>query len=667
MRNILSLILFSSSLSALLSTSSSYQNIGVVGVVGNLGYLNPVALNTPPKVELNSSFEFDEDTNISIPLVYEDSENDEVAISIVEGGELGNVSIENGNLIYTPYSNEYGTDRLTLEFSDGFGGIVRKKLTFSIRPVNDPPQIREIEDMEFTSSPNRIYEVVNLDIYDDDGDNIRVFATSSDSDIVEVEAERNSLYLSIKPQQVGEANISVVVQDDNHLSGETDFRVRIYPAPAQVEIEKVKGELVFNLIRGRNRYQDYITEELNLPDYLYSSHIFWRSSNQGYISDNGMVYQGGGERKIIQLTATIENSGFMGYKSFLLSIPEYTTTDIEAVRKAKEYLTFEKIRGENTGQEYIYSELDLPTSWLFDTNISWKIDRNGSDGNITATISKGDYNLTKSFRLQFRNYDIDWLSYKRVLKHNSSRYRVVSDLYLPDRFPDGSEVVWSSSDPDTISVNGKVHRDKLLSDRYVHLTAKWRDKVKDFQFRVLKIGVEEEATSSISIGDRKIKVSSNSGKKVISDSETPPNFVDDRLELGDIVIYSDGVVEVVNEGNRVRIGDISADLNRSSIKTSQYGYISLGNSKIEYRKGSNKILSLGSGSYIEVDKSKTEFQRENLGVKIDRYGEITSYIKEYEDRAIPTIRGSFSAGTNIKIERDKITIETPLNRVMEIE
>ena len=667
MRNILSLILFSSSLSALLSTSSSYQNIGVVGVVGNLGYLNPVALNTPPKVELNSSFEFDEDTNISIPLVYEDSENDEVAISIVEGGELGNVSIENGNLIYTPYSNEYGTDRLTLEFSDGFGGVVRKKLTFSIRPVNDPPQIREIEDMEFTSSPNRIYEVVNLDIYDDDGDNIRVFATSSDSDIVEVEAERNSLYLSIKPQQVGEANISVVVQDDNHLSGETDFRVRIYPAPAQVEIEKVKGELVFNLIRGRNRYQDYITEELNLPDYLYSSNIFWRSLNQGYISDNGVVYQGGGERKIIQLTATIENSGFRGYKSFLLSIPEYTTTDIEAVRKAKEYLTFEKIRGENTGQEYIYSELDLPTSWLFDTNISWKIDRNGSDGNITATISKGDYNLTKSFRLQFRNYDIDWLSYKRVLRNNSSRYRVVSDLYLPDRFPDGSEVVWSSSDPDTISVDGKVHRDKLLSDRYVHLTAKWRDKVKDFQFRVLKIGVEEEATSSISIGDRKIKVSSNSGKKVISDSETPPNFVDDRLELGDIVIYSDGVVEVVNEGNRVRIGDISADLNRSSIKTSQYGYISLGNSKIEYRKGSNKILSLGSGSYIEVDKSKTEFQRENLGVKIDRYGEITSYIKEYEDRAIPTIRGSFSAGTDIKIERDKITIETPLNRVMEIE
>ena len=327
-----------------------------------------------------------------------------------------------------------------------------------------------------------------------------------------------------------------------------------------------------------------------------------------------MVYQGGGERKIIQLTATIENSGFMGYKSFLLSIPEYTTTDIEAVRKAKEYLTFEKIRGENTGKEYIYSELDLPTSWLFDTNISWKIDRNGSDGNITATISKGDYNLTKSFRLQFRNYDIDWLSYKRVLRNNSSRYRVVSDLYLPDRFPDGSEVVWSSSDPDTISVDGKVHRDKLLSDRYVHLTAKWRDKVKDFQFRVLKIGVEEEATSSISIGDRKIKVSSNSGKKVISDSETPPNFVDDRLELGDIVIYSDGVVEVVNEGNRVRIGDISADLNRSSIKTSQYEYISLGNSKIEYRKGSNKILSLGSGSYIEVDKSKTEFQRENLGL-----------------------------------------------------
>ncbi|HIO70445.1 MAG TPA: hypothetical protein EYG60_00775 [Campylobacterales bacterium] len=667
MRNILSLILFSSSLSALLSTSSSYQNIGVIGVVGNLGYLNPIALNTPPKVELNSSFEFDEDTNISIPLIYEDDENDEVAISIVEGGELGNVFIEHGNLIYTPYSNENGTDRLTLEFSDGFGGVVRKKVTFSIRPINDPPYIGEIENIEFTSSPNRIYEVVNLDIYDDDGDSIRVFATSSDSDIVEVETERDSLYLSIKPQQIGEANISVVVQDDKNLSSETGFQVQIYPAPAQIEIEKVKNLLVFNLIRGKNRYQDYITEELNLPDYLYSSNIFWRSSNQRYISDSGVVYQGGGERKIVQLTATIENSGFMGYKSFLLSIPEYISNDIEAVQKAKEYLTFEKIRGENTGQDHIYSELDLPTSWLFDTNISWKIDRNGSDGNITATISKGDYNLTKSFRVRFRDYDIDWLSYRRVLKNNSSRYRVVSDLYLPDRFPDGSVVVWDSSNSEIISTDGKVYRDKLLSDRYVHLTAKWRDKVKDFQFRVLKIGAEEEATSSISIGDRRIKVSSNSGKKVISNSETPPNFVDDRLELGDIVIYSDGVVEVVNEGSRVRIGDISADLNRSSIKTSKYEYISLGNSKIEYRKGSNRILSLGSGSYIEVDKSKTEFQRENLGVKIDRYGEITSYIKENEDRTIPTIRGSFSAGTDIKMERDKITIETPLNRVMEIE
>ena len=80
-----------------------------------------------------------------------DLDGDLLELSSVTAGNLGHLTYTNQGLsqdswelVYTPNSNENGTDSVTLTISDGHGGEVTKAIDISIIPVNDSPIINFI-------------------------------------------------------------------------------------------------------------------------------------------------------------------------------------------------------------------------------------------------------------------------------------------------------------------------------------------------------------------------------------------------------------------------------------------------------------------------------------------------------------------------------------------
>ncbi|NOU74682.1 hypothetical protein GC098_25385 [Paenibacillus sp. LMG 31458] len=241
-----------------------------------------------------------------------------------------------------------------------------------------------------------------------------------------------------------------------------------------------------------------VTQPLTLPlSGPNGSTITWVSSNTSVISNDGKTVQrpsaGSGDASVV-LTAILTNGSSSEFKTFTLTVKQQLT-DIQRVAVDKEALAI--VYGGTDTASNVTQAMTLPLTGVNGSSISW-VSNNpsiiSSDGRtvsrpiagqsdvtvvLNAIISAGGYSDTKSFILTVKQQLTDA---QRVAADKSalaitfgtsdSVSSVMSNIGLPAIGPNGSNVVWISSNTAVISNTGVVTRPAVAGgDASVIMTA----------------------------------------------------------------------------------------------------------------------------------------------------------------------------------------------------
>jgi len=259
------------------------------------------------------------------------------------------------------------------------------------------------------------------------------------------------------------------------------------------------GNLYGNLLGGE---AFKITADISLPTGgINGTSVSWQSSKPAYIASDGKVTRPGfaaGDQAVV-LTAVITKGDATDVRSFITAVKAWPNPDIQAVNEAFNALTFDTIKGSNTAQNSITSNLTLAAAGLNSTSVAWASSDTAAiatDGTVTrpaagqpdkavtltATITKGSASQTKSFDLTVKalqNADAldvavakDALTFSTIKAANSAENNILSDLNLVTTGENEVSISWASSSAATIAVNGAVTRPAAgAGDAVVTLTA----------------------------------------------------------------------------------------------------------------------------------------------------------------------------------------------------
>jgi len=185
------------------------------------------------------------------------------------------------------------------------------------------------------------------------------------------------------------------------------------------DVADAKAALTFKVIKESNTAANNIVSNLNLiTTGLNGTAINWTSDKPAYIAANGTVTRPapGAADEVVTLTAAITKGTASDTKTFTMTVKALVDADAQDVEDAKAALTFDTIKGSNTAANNIVSNLNLTTTGLNGTAISWTSDKPGyiaANGTVTrpaqgaadevvtltAVITKGTASDTKTFTL----------------------------------------------------------------------------------------------------------------------------------------------------------------------------------------------------------------------------------------------------------------------------
>ena len=205
------------------------------------------------------------------------------------------------------------------------------------------------------------------------------------------------------------------------------FYLTLYPSADQTTVNSAISWLTWNQIRKGNDANSsatgpYLTmSNLTLPTSYVTSdnktvNIRWTTSHSNIVRTDGTVIPPSSSTTVT-LTAVFtygsitDTSATNNPNAKTFSLTVRTPTNTESVRMAKEALTWDIIKGNNTEQAQVRRDLSLPISGESGTSISWSSSRTEVISNIgrvtrptsntsvtlTATIERGTSRDTKTF------------------------------------------------------------------------------------------------------------------------------------------------------------------------------------------------------------------------------------------------------------------------------
>jgi len=132
-------------------------------------------------VAVNDSGTVMEDTNISILVLYNDSDpdGDPLTITGYTQGANGSVSQSSNSLSYTPNADYFGTDNFSYTISDGKGGTASASVNINVVNVNDQPTAADDTGSTTAGIATNINVLGNDS--DPDGDTLTVSAVTQGS------------------------------------------------------------------------------------------------------------------------------------------------------------------------------------------------------------------------------------------------------------------------------------------------------------------------------------------------------------------------------------------------------------------------------------------------------------------------------------------------------
>jgi hypothetical protein len=87
-----------------------------------------------------------EDTPVTVDVVFNDSDNDGDSLSLegVNGAAHGTVAVVNGKAVFTPEANYNGPASFSYVVTDGQGGTANGSVSITVNPVNDAPVLSNV-------------------------------------------------------------------------------------------------------------------------------------------------------------------------------------------------------------------------------------------------------------------------------------------------------------------------------------------------------------------------------------------------------------------------------------------------------------------------------------------------------------------------------------------
>lgn len=272
-------------------------------------------------------------------------------------------------------------------------------------------------------------------------------------------------------------------------------------AQLQSMIDSGKADITFDDIKGANANAESVTGNLVLQsgNTLASglTVVGWETSNPDIITKTGGVIRPVGADATVTLTPVLSIRDVIGDGS-----ADFEPTDVTAkgnpitvtvcsmqLEEVKKNLTFEQIKGDNIDSEHVESDLKLPAK-MNGVDIAWQVKsmtpagtkaavdtatgsvrrpaQNEQDVRVvlTAVLSRGDMSDEKELSFTVKKMTVSDAEYLQQIAQkltfaaiggeNMSAQQVSTDLNLTNKFG-GADVVWSSSDPSVVALNGKVN------------------------------------------------------------------------------------------------------------------------------------------------------------------------------------------------------------------
>ncbi len=314
--------------------------------------------------------------------------------------------------------------------------------------------------------------------------------------------------------------------------------------------------LTVNDILNGNTSKDSILTDLCFPEAGDTGSIItWNSSDTSIISVDGAVTRPEyvlGDQKVT-LTAIISKGEESAEKFFNLTVKCLDIDAKDALEADFSWLTAEQILNGNISMDDILSSLTFPTIAPKGSDIIWNSSNAsyiGNDGTVSrpsyiqgnqvvevsAVIKNESLEKTKYFSFNVKKdlpTDADILSEDKkwlysedrlgddslynhinssILRENDSQFNLINDLDLPPNAPNGSTIVWTSSDTGVISNSGDVIRpDNDEGSKQVTLTADISSGAEsesiEFDFTVLPLPDYQAPVMISSIPEEKVILS----------------------------------------------------------------------------------------------------------------------------------------------------------------
>ncbi len=178
-----------------------------------------------------------EDTQVSIPVLANDSDPDGDALSIasVTDPPHGTAVKSGSNVLYTPDPNYNGADSFSYTVSDGKGGTDTATVSVTVTPVNDAPVA--VDDSATTAEDTQVSIPVLANDTDVDGDTLSIASVTNPPHGTAVKSGVNVVYTP-DPNYNGADSFSYTVSDGNGGTDTATVSVTVTPvndAPVAVD------------------------------------------------------------------------------------------------------------------------------------------------------------------------------------------------------------------------------------------------------------------------------------------------------------------------------------------------------------------------------------------------------------------------------------------------
>jgi len=197
---------------------------------------------------------YEDQVSDAIPIILRDSDGQQVTLSAISSNEsliapenfefnnnnqpftLSTPSEESVNIFFSfqTLADQFGSGVITIIATDSLGASDRVQLKVNVLPVNDPPVISHVENIEINE--DTATNIIPFTVIDVDGDHLTVSAQSLKPSLIPMDGlilSGNSKHRHIQiypnPNQFGAADIILSVSDPSGLSSQTHFYVNVKP------------------------------------------------------------------------------------------------------------------------------------------------------------------------------------------------------------------------------------------------------------------------------------------------------------------------------------------------------------------------------------------------------------------------------------------------------